>query len=389
MTLSKMCIVGLLCWAGLTGEVSATTVQFFGWGGSPQVNQYLQWVSKQTQARYDITVNHVKLADTSDAVTRVLAEKAAGNLANGSIDLLWINGENFAAMKKSHLLLSDWAGKLPNFALTQPEKNPSMRMDFGIATDGQEAPWGKAAMVFYYNQQQLSNPPTSLAELLDFARQHPGRFAYPLPDDFLGISFLKYAALALNPTRQQLLYQPVTDHALTRITQPLFDYLDTLHPLLWQQGEFFVRQASMLQQLFSDNEILLAFSFTAAEIPAAVSRFDLPKATRTYAMSDGSLSNVHFVAIPFNSARENAAKKVANFLLSPEAQAYKQRLDVWGDETVLAIDALPAAQRTLFQVQSHPSALAPGAYQKLLAEPHASWAPALRKAWYARYGARL
>ncbi|QPG07190.1 ABC transporter substrate-binding protein [Salinimonas marina] len=375
--------------AGWAGKAAATTVQFFGWGGSPQVNQYLQWVSEQTQARYDIKVNHVKLADTSDAVTRVLGEKAAGNSSRGSIDLLWINGENFAAMKQHNLLLSDWAEQLPNFALTRPDENPSMRMDFGIATDGQEAPWGKAALVFYFNQRLVSEPPASLAELLEFARQNPGRFTYPLPDDFLGISFLKYAALSLNAANRQLLYAPVTDPALATITGPLFTYLDKLHPLLWQQGEFFVRQASMLQQLFSDNEILLAFSFTAAEIPAAVSRFDLPQATRTYAMHDGSLSNVHFVAIPFNSARTDAAKTVANFLLSPEAQAYKQRVSVWGDETVLSMEALSKEQQQQFQTQSHPAALAPGAYQQLLAEPHASWAPALRDAWYARYGARL
>ena len=389
MRLGNARIILLLMWVGWMNNAAATTVQFFAWGGSPQVNQYLQWVSTQTQTRFGITVNHVKLADTSDAVTRVLAEKAAGNTASGSIDLLWINGENFAAMKQHDLLLTGWAEQLGNFSLTRPAENPSMRMDFGIPTEGQEAPWGKAAMVFYYNQRLLAQPPASLGELLTFAREHPGRFTYPLPDDFLGISFLKYAALTLNPASRSLMYKPVTEPALTTISGPLFTYLDTLHPLLWQQGEFFVRQASMLQQLFSDNEILLAFSFTAAEIPAAVSRYDLPESTRTYAMDDGSLSNVHFVTIPFNSARTEAAKTVANFLLSPEAQAYKQRLDVWGDETVLAMEALTPAQRDMFQTRSHPAALAPGAYQQLLAEPHASWASALREAWYARYGARL
>ena len=32
---------------------------------------------------------------------------------------------------------------------------------------------------------------------------------------------------------------------------------------------------------------------------------------------------------------------VADFLLSPEAQLEKQRAEVWGDGTVLALDRLP------------------------------------------------
>ena len=371
-----------------TAATAGPTVQFFGWGGSTQVNQYIQWVSAQTEVEFGIRVNHVKLADTSDAVSRVLAEKAAGNHHAGSVDLLWVNGENFAAMQAHGLLKDPWVNQLPNFSLTRPGDNPSMTMDFGVPTQGQEAPWGKAAMVFYYNQQRVKQPPRNLPQLLLFAQQYPGRFAYPLPDDYLGISFLKYAALVLNPQHQSLMYKPVTPAALAQISQPLFGYLDALHPLLWQQGTYFVRQASGLQQLFSDHETLLSFSFTAAEIPAAVNRFDLPESTRTYAMEDGSLANVHFLAITYNSAQSAAAQTVVNFLLSPRAQAYKQRLEVWGDETVLAVDALTQRQQQMFTTGEHPAAMRKTGYSRLLAEPHASWADALRDAWYARYGAR-
>jgi ABC-type uncharacterized transport system YnjBCD substrate-binding protein len=42
----------------------------------------------------------VKLDDTANAVAKVLAEKAAGKNEGGSVDLIWINGENFASMKR-------------------------------------------------------------------------------------------------------------------------------------------------------------------------------------------------------------------------------------------------------------------------------------------------
>lgn len=382
--------IAALCLAVIASTGHATTLHFHAWGGSAQVNGYLQWVSEQLQVRHDITLRHVKLADTSDAVSRVLAEKTAGNHDNGSVDLIWINGENFAAMSEHDLLLKDWVSSVPNFALTSPSQRPAMVTDFGLPTQGQEAPWGKAAMVFYYNARHLTSPPQNLHELLSFAKQYPGRFTYPLPSDYLGISFLKYALLALQPQYRDAFNRPVDEANFNAITAPLWAYLDALHPRMWRQGGHMVRQASELQRLMSGSELLLAFSFTAAEIPSAVARYDLPASTRTYAMADGSLGNVHFVGISYNTAHPKAAKTVVNFLLSPEAQAKKQQISVWGDQSVLDMSRLAAEDKQLFSKQSTaPSALPADAVQRIIPEPHASWTDALREAWFARYGARL
>ena len=371
-------------------SVRSPVVQFHAWGGSAQVNGYIQWVSEQVHTQYNITLNHVKLADTSDAVSRVLAEKAAGNDSQGSVNLIWINGENFAAMQRNGLLLEDWVNSLPNFALTNPSRNPAMITDFGIPTHGQEAPWGKASMVFYYSSRFVQQPPLNLPELLRFAKDHVGRFTYPLPNDYLGISFLKYAAIALNEKDRDLLYQPVTKTALAHITQALWRYLDELHPLMYKQGEYMVRQASQLQRLMGTGELLLAFSFTAAEIPSAVNRFDLPESIRTYAMEDGSLANVHFIGITYNTESVTAAKQVVNFLLSPQAQAKKQQLAVWGDDSVLDFSMLSASEKALFKpAAKHTAALDTQKAVPLFAEPHSSWTDALRQAWFLRYGERF
>jgi len=332
---------------------SKPLVRFHAWGGSAQVNGYLQWVAAQVSQRFNIELQHVKLADTSDAVSRVLAEKAAGNHDNGSVDLIWINGENFAAMKKHGLLAKDWVKELDHFALTRPEKNSAMVTDFGEPTLGMEAPWGKASMVFYYRSAHMkalgTAPPQTINELLRFSQKAPGRFTYPVPSDYLGISFIKYAAIALNGDKQSLFYQPVTESSLQAVLPALWAYLDQLHPTMWQQGKYMLRQASQLQRLVGTGELTLAFSFTAAEIPSAVNRFDLPDDVRTYAMQDGSLANVHFVGLTYNSKNKTAAKTVVNFLLSPEAQAEKQKLTVWGDDTVLDMASLTQAQAMLFK----------------------------------------
>ena len=188
----------LSSWQQIEAQGSNQYVYFYAWGGDPQINAYLQWAAKQVDDKYNINLVHVKLSDTSEAVSRVLAEKSANNNEEGSVDLIWINGANFATMSENSLLLKQWANKLPNFALTDPENNPAVNFDFGVPTNGMEAPWGQASLTFYYDSLSTNKPPTTLNELVNWTAQNPGRFSYPKPPDFLGMSFLKYALVMLH-----------------------------------------------------------------------------------------------------------------------------------------------------------------------------------------------
>jgi putative thiamine transport system substrate-binding protein len=370
-------------------------VYFYAWGGDPQINAYLQWAAAQVDDKYNINLVHVKLSDTSEAVSRVLAEKSANNNDEGSVDLIWINGANFATMSENSLLLKQWANKLPNFALTDPENNPTVNFDFGVPTNGMEAPWGQASLTFYYDRLSTDKPPTTLNELVDWTAQNPGRFSYPKPPDFLGMSFLKYALVMLHEqhdaqtgenTKAQL-NLPATEQNTDLVLDPLWTFLDDLHPTLWRKGEQFVQTGAQMRRLVDDTELSLAFTFSAPEVPAAVQRYDLPESIRSYAMSDGSLSNTHFVAIPYNASHPQAAQLVANFLMSPEAQAKKQTPSIWGDKTVLVQSTLDPEQQALFKnKQPHPSALPFDSIKRTVSEPHPSWVDAIMQGWQTRYG---
>ena len=103
-------------WDAVKSAAKGQTVYFNAWGGSQNINAYINWAGTVLQERYGVTVEHVKLDDTANAVATVVAEKTAGKDENGRIDLIWINGENFAAMKKKGLLFSPgWADQLPNW----------------------------------------------------------------------------------------------------------------------------------------------------------------------------------------------------------------------------------------------------------------------------------
>jgi len=382
-------------WQQIEAQGINQDVYFYAWGGDPQINAYLQWVADQVDDKYNINLVHVKLSDTSEAVSRVLAEKSAHNDDQGSVDLVWINGANFATMSENSLLLKQWANKLPNFALTDPDNNPTVNFDFGVPTNGMEAPWGQASLTFYYDSLSTSKPPTTLTELTAWTAQNPGRFSYPKPPDFLGMSFLKYVLVMLHEQQDAQtgkdisaqLNLPATEENTALVLDPLWAFLDGFHPTLWRNGEQFVQTGAQMRRLVDDTELSLAFTFSAPEVPAAVQRYDLPQSIRSYAMSDGSLSNTHFVAIPYNASHPQAAQLVANFLMSPEAQAKKQTPSVWGDKSVLVQSTLSPVQQALFKTkQPHPSALPFDSVKRTVSEPHPSWVEAIQQGWQARYG---
>ncbi len=380
---------GAASWQQTVNQARGQTVFFNAWGGSEQTNDYIDWAARQVKQRHGISLKHVKVSDVSGVVSRILAEKAAGRNEKGTVDLLWINGENFQAMKNNSLLFGPFVAELPAFQGVDPEQKPTTVVDFGEPVDGLEAPWGMAQLVFIYDQETLSRlnakPPTSATSLLEFARKHQGQVTYPLPPDFTGTTFLKQLLIELTP-ESDILSKPVHQADFTAITAPLWRYLDELHPLLWREGKTFPANVMLMTPMLDDGEILLSMSFNPAYASAAINSGELPNTVRTYIHDNGTIGNTHFLAIPFNSSATAAARVVINFLLSPEAQALKANPDAWGDPTVLSLNRLTATQRKLFSdLPVEPATLPPEALTRTLAEPHGSWTTALEKAWLSRY----
>lgn len=372
-------------WPEIEAAASGQTVYFNTWGGEPRINRYLVWVAEQVQQRYDVNLRHVRLADTALATSRILAEKQTGNNDRGSVDLVWVNGENFATLKSNGLLYGPWAESLPNFPLVNADRYPEMRADFTVPVEGLESPWLRAQLVFYYDSAVISQPPESMKDLLRWARQNPGEFTYPRPPDFLGSTFLKQAMLELNAGHQAL-YEPVTAEAMDRLTPPLWDYLDTLHPYLLRKGRFFPSSGSQLRRLLADGDTALAFSFSPGEAVTAIAAGELPATVRSYVLATGTISNVSFLAIPFNASSKAGAQVVANFLLSPQAQARASQPQHMGSATVLDLSLLSDEQRRAFaDLQSSPAAVPAADLNRRVPEPHPSWMPALEQAWLQRY----
>jgi putative thiamine transport system substrate-binding protein len=371
-------------WAGVLQKARGQRVQFNAWGGDQRINDYIAWAAGEVAARTGVAVRHVKLTDTAEAVSRIVAEKAAGKDSGGSVDLIWINGENFAALKSKGLLFGPFAETLPNFAFVDPAEKPTTILDFTVPTEGYESPWGMAQLVFFHDSMRVKEPPRSMAALRDWAAANPGRFAYPAPPDFLGTTFLKQALYETTADPTRLLRPAGADADMAM--EPLWSYLDALHPALWGKGAAFPKSSTEMRQLVADGAADIYFAFNPGDASSAIAQNILPDTIRPFALNAGSIGNTHFVAIAVNASSPEGAMVVADFLLSPEAQARKENADIWGDPTVLSLARLSPEDRKRFD--DLPRGIAtptPDALGRPLPEPHPSWVAAVEQTWLKRY----
>ena len=356
------------------------------WGGDDKINAYIKWVSDRVNADYGITLEHVKLNDTAAAVSRILAEKTAGRDTDGSVDMLWVNGENFASMMRADLLQpNDWVTSLPNWRYTDANELPAIMLDFAVPTKGREVPWGRAQLVFFHDSAYLANPPKSANALKAYIANNPGRFTYPQPPDFIGVSFLKQLLIELTDANDAL-YAPVDKADFDAVTAPLWQYLEDINPNLWRGGNAYPQNYPAMRELVADGELDIYIAFNPADASSAIARDELQDTVRSYVHDKGTLANVHFLAITFNSDASEAARVVANFMLSPEAQLRKADPEIWGDPSVLSMGKLSSSDKAAFDaLPKGVATLSPADLAKTLAEPHPSWVPMLEKAWQERF----
>ncbi len=361
-------------WFSIEAEARGQTVYFNAWAGSAAINDYIAWAGSELQVRYGITLVHVKIADAAEVVRRVRDEAAAK--AEGAVDLVWINGENFVAMKKAALLFGPFAETLPNFRFVDTQGKPTTRIDFAEPVEGYESPWGMAQLTFFGDGTKIAAPPRDIAGLVELARAHPGRVSYPAPPDFHGTTFVKQVLAETIGTRE-LLRREISETDFDGAAKPMWALLDSLHPLMWRKGHQFPQTQAELRQMYADGELIMALTFNPSEPANLIAEGQISASTIAWQHAGGTIGNTHFVAIPVNAKAKAAAQVTANFLLSPEAQARKADPKVWGDPTVLRSGSFPAPEGAGGGIK-YPGPAMP--------EPHASWVPIIEAKWLLRYG---
>jgi putative spermidine/putrescine transport system substrate-binding protein len=309
-------------WPSVLAAAKGQTVNWYIWGGSDSINQFVDdFYGQALKDRYGITLNRIPVADTVDAVNQVLSEKQAGK-DPGAVDLIWINGENFFTLKQAHLLYPDWARKIPNSQYVN-WANPAINLDFGTPVDNLESPWSSAQFQFVYDAARLqpADLPRSYADLKTWACAHPGRFTYiaPGPGGFLGTRFVKGALYEISGGAEQ--WQKFDQATWDKWSPALWQYLDELKPCLWRKGETYPKDEAELKGLLANNEVDFSVTNDITGAGTGIQNGLLPKTARAFVFDQYMIGDFNYVAIPINAPHKAAALVLANLLLEPEFQA--------------------------------------------------------------------
>ncbi|MEJ6394978.1 ABC transporter substrate-binding protein [Gymnodinialimonas sp. 2305UL16-5] len=374
-------------WDEIVALARGGEVNWFMWGGSDAINQYVSgYIGGILEEDYGITLNRVGISDTVEAVNIVLGEREAGNLDNGSVDLIWINGENFRTMVQGDLAYCGYPDLLPNNALIDWD-NPAIANDFGVPVNGCEIPWNTAQFAFAYNTALHSAPPLAIPELLEWIEANPGQFTYPAPPDFNGSVFVRHVFYHAAGGVENLLGafdQAVFDEAAAAT----WEILNGLEPYLWRDGATYPASMSALEQLYANQEVGIIFNYDPATVGVNILNGTFPPTTQGYALTDGTIGNTNYTLVPFNSPNKAAALVLQNVLLSAEAQLEKLRPEIWGAAPGIDVTRLEGEMAEAFDaIETHPNvAPAEDLAANALPELQAEWIAAIEQGWIENVG---
>ena len=366
-------------WKKILNQAKGQTVNWYMWGGSTEINDYVNNYIGAEAKKLGITLNQVKLAGTAEAVNKVLGEKTAGNTTKGGVDLIWINGNNFATGRQADIWYCGWATKIPN-AKYVDWKSSSVNSDFGLAVDGCEAPWATASSGLVYDNKVVdSRSATSLSAFIDWIKAHPGQFTYPAPPDFNGSMTVRRLFYFANGGYSNFLgafNQAKFDDGMAKTAKLLND----LKPYLWRKGATYPATIGDLEKLYANGEVSAYFNYGALASFANVDKGLFPKSTRVSAFKEGMIGNISYVTIPFNSPNKAGAQVIANILESAAAQ-FKMQIDgVIGSPAIVMNNTTLSGKYRALPI--HPSSTSPSKLSKN-ANPEltSTWVNAIDSGW--------
>lgn len=306
-------------WEEVLEEAKGSTVTFYGWGGDETLNAWLDdTFAPKMKEKYDITMERVPM-DIDQVLSQLSGEIQAGE-EDGSIDMIWINGENFKSAKENNMLYGPFLDKLPNAEKYLDLDADENKYDFGYATEGYEAPYGKAQLVFMHDSKVTSNVPTNTQELLEFAKTNKGKVTYPALPDFTGSAFVRNVIYDICGYEQ---FQNMKEDKETvkKAIQPAIDYLIELNQYLWNEGKTFPADSTQLDNMFKDNEVVMNMTYTAYAVARGIENGSYTNTTQTFLFDKGTIGNTNYMAIAKNSGNKAGAMVAINEMISAEIQA--------------------------------------------------------------------
>lgn len=305
-------------WEEIVEAARGTTVTFYGWGGDEDRNNWLNTtVAQYVKDKYDITLEVVGM--NIDEILAKLAGEKQAQTASGSIDMIWINGENFWSCKENGLLFGAFLDRLPNAEKYIDLTDPETLNDFCMPIDGYEAPYGKAQIVMYNDSAVTPETPSSAEELMAYCQKYAGRVTYPALPDFTGSAFVRNIIYELCGWEQFQTMEADYDTVKAAI-EPALEYLRALNPYLWNEGKTFPESSTTVDAMFCDGELVMNMSYGPFAVAQGIEKGIYTETTQTFLFEKGTIGNTNYMSIAFNSPNPAGAMVVIDAIISADLQ---------------------------------------------------------------------
>jgi len=337
-----------MTWEEVLAEANGQTVNWYHWGGSNDWNNFMDIaIHEQAMACCNVSINPVHVNDTVEAINKVLGEAEAGRTQGGSVDLIWINAENFITLRQADLLFGGYAGSLPNVQYIDTESG-YYNFDSGWPIDGFESLWGTSRMVIEYDSAKVS-PPVNIDEFMEYicSNEARGTFTYPAPPDFTGTGFI--TSLLYHYTGESDIWlSPEAEVAdlFDERSPELWEVLNEIESCLWREGNTYPSDIVEMRELVRNGEIAFGMTFGYGDVDAMIADGVYPETMRQMMFAEGTVANAHYQAIPFNSPNKAGAMVVANLLQAPENQF--GLVDTVGGLPAVVVSRLPQETQDAF-----------------------------------------
>lgn len=329
----------------LAEQARGTTVTFYGWGGDDYRNQWLTVdVAGALKEKYDITLEQVPM-DIDQILNKLVGEKEAGSEV-GSVDMIWINGENFFTAKENDLLYGPFLETLPSYASYVNETDPETAYDFGYPIEGYEAPYGKAQIVFIGDSAKTPETPKNTEEFLAYVKQYPGQVTYPALPDFTGSAFVRNVIYDI-VGHEQFANMKADKETVREAILPAMEYLRSLNPYLWNEGKTFPASSTEQENMFANGELCFHISYSPYSVATRIADGVYPETARAYLFDKGTIGNTSYIAIAKNAPNKAGAMVAINYILSAESQA--SQFDKLKTLPIVDNNKLNAEEKALFE----------------------------------------
>ncbi|MEP7737044.1 ABC transporter substrate-binding protein [Nocardioides sp. 31GB23] len=348
-------------WDAVLAEAQGQSVDWYMYGGDQRLNDFVNGEVADRLAELGVSLNQVKITDTAEAVNKVLGEQQAGRTSGGSVDAIWVNGENFATGVQADLWACGWTADLPNAKHVDLD-DPAVATDFGVPVEGCEAAWQQASSALVYDSAVLDAADVeSVESLLAWTASEPGRFTHPAPPDFTGSMAVRtflYDALGAEAVTAAAEAGGLDDDVYEQARDETFDRLLDAADGFWRGGETYPVSQEEVEKLYADGEISAFLTYGPGAVSSLVEDGVFPGSTRETVLSVGNISNVSFLGVPANAEDRAGAMVLADVLQDPEVQL--GLYEATGIFPVIDLDTVePALAERFAAVDAGPSVLSP------------------------------